>query len=216
MKKYEYLLFDLDGTIIDSAEGIYKSFEYALNHYGIKVDDLNELKPVIGPPLKDCFMSMYGFSKDKAIEAVAKYRERYSVTGMLECSVYDGVEELLSNLYNAGYKMVLATSKPEVYAKKILKNKNLDKYFYYIAGAEIGGTITDKEDVLRYILDTLNITDVSGCLMIGDRKYDLIGAKEFGIDALGVLYGFGSLDELSCYPSVAIVETPHQIGEFLI
>ncbi len=215
MKKYEYLLFDLDGTIVDSSEGIYKSFEYALNHYGITVDDLNDLRVVIGPPLKDCFMGMYGFSEDKAIDAVAKYRERYSVTGLFECSLYDGIEDVLSKLYGAGYKLVLATSKPEIYAKKILENKNIDKYFYHIAGAEIGGKISNKEDVLKYIIDTLKISDVSNCLMIGDTKYDLKGAKEFGIDALGVLYGFGTFDELKCYPSIALVNTVGEIGALL-
>lgn len=215
MKKYEYLLFDLDGTIVDSSEGIYKSFEYALNHYGITVEDLNDLREVIGPPLKDCFMRMYGFSEDKAIEAVAKYRERYSVTGLFECSLYDGIEDVLSKLYQAGYKLVLATSKPEVYAKKILRNKSIDKYFYHIAGAEIGGKICNKEDVLEYIIDTLKVTDVSRCLMIGDTKYDLRGAKKFGMDALGVLYGFGTTDELICYPSIALVNTVEEIGTLL-
>ena len=215
MKKYEYLLFDLDGTIVDASEGIYKSFEYALNHYGITVEDLNDLRVVIGPPLKDCFMGMYNFDEDKAIEAVAKYRERYSVTGLFECSIYDGIDVLLESLYNKGYKLVLATSKPEVYAKKILENKKLDKYFYYIAGAQIGGKICNKEDVLSYIIDTLEIDDVSKCLMIGDTKYDLAGAKEFNIDALGVLYGFGKHDELKCYPSIALANTVEEIGTYL-
>lgn len=215
MKQYKYLLFDLDGTVIDNSEGVYKSFEYALNHYGIMVNNLEELSPVIGPPLKTSFMELYGFSAEKATEAVAKYRERYSVTGILECRVYEGIKELFEALYNRGYKLVLATSKPEVYARRILSHFELDKYFYFIAGAEIGGKMSEKEDVLEHILKSIDQIDVSDCLMIGDRKYDLIGAAQFGMDAMGVLYGFGDAKELGAYPSVAIAETVEDIGKIL-
>ena len=215
MKQYKYLLFDLDGTVADNSEGVCKSFEYALNYYGIKVESLAELSPVIGPPLIDSFMDMYSFSEEKAVEAVAKYRERYADTGIFECLIYPGMDKLFESLTGRGYKIVLATSKPEVFARRILDHFNLSKYFHFIAGAEIGGKISKKEDVIRHILDSLNITDVSQCLMIGDRKFDLIGAEHFGMDAMGVLYGFGDLEELSSYPNVGIAETVEDIGRLL-
>ncbi len=215
MKKYQYLFFDLDGTIIDSSEGVCKSFAYALKYYGINVDDLAVLRPVIGPPLKDSFMNLYDFDEDKAIEAVAKYRERYTDVGILECRLYDGVRELLKELAHRGYKLVLATSKPEIFARRIMERYELDGYFHFIAGAQIGGTISNKEDVLGYILQSLNITDVSDCLMIGDTKYDLAGAEYFGIDALGVLYGFGTRDELNAYPNVGLAGSAGDIASIL-
>lgn len=215
MKKYQYLLFDLDGTIIDSSEGVCKSFAYALEHYGITVDDLGVLRPVIGPPLKDSFMNLYKFDEAKATEAVAKYRERYTDVGILECRVYDGVRELLKELAHRGYKLVLATSKPEVFARRIMERYELDGCFHFIAGAQIDGTISNKEDVLGYILKSLNITDVSDCLMIGDTKYDLAGAQYFGIDALGVLYGFGTRDELNAYPKVGLADSADAIATIL-
>ena len=216
MKKYEYLFFDLDGTLTDSCEGIYKSFEYALGFYGIEVKDLNTLKPVLGPPLKDSFMDMYGFDEKTADEAVAKYRERFSVTGLYENRVYDGVYEMLSALKEKGYFIALATSKPEKFARVILKHFELEKYFDFIAGATIGGNISTKEDVINHIINSLDITDNSKILMIGDRKYDLIGAKEFDIDAMGVLYGYGSAQELSEYPSVMLAKTPEDVVKFLL
>ena len=216
MKKYEYLFFDLDGTLTDSCEGIYKSFEYALGFYGIEVKDLNTLKPVLGPPLKDSFMNMYGFDEKTADEAVAKYRERFSVTGLYENRVYDGVYEMLSSLKEKGYFIALATSKPEKFARVILKHFELEKYFDFIAGATIGGNISTKEDVINHIINSLDITDNSKILMIGDRKYDLIGAKEFDIDAMGVLYGYGSVQELSEYPSVMLAKTPEDVVKFLV
>ena len=216
MKKYEYLFFDLDGTLTDSCEGIYKSFEYALGFYGIEVKDLNTLKPVLGPPLKDSFMDMYGFDEKTADEAVAKYRERFSVTGLYENRVYDGVYEMLSALKEKGYFIALATSKPEKFARVILKHFELEKYFDFIAGATIGGNISTKEDVINHIINSLDITDNSKILMIGDRKYDLIGAKEFDIDAMGVLYGYGSAQELSEYPSVMLAKTPEDVVKFLV
>ena len=215
MKKYEYLLFDLDGTVADNSEGVCKSFEYALNYYGIKVGSLEELSPVIGPPLKDSFMDFYSFSEEKAIEAVAKYRERYKDVGIFECLIYPGIDTLLGELKSRGYKIVLATSKPETFARRILDHFDLSKHFYFIAGAEIGGKISNKEDVLEHIIKSLNITDVKECLMIGDRKFDLIGADCFGMDAMGVLYGFGDMEELSAYPNVGIAETVEDIGRLL-
>jgi len=216
MTKYQYLFFDLDGTIIDSSIGVCTCFAYALKAYGIEVSDLSELRPVLGPPLKYAFENFYGFSEEDSEAAVAKYRERYADVGIYECTVYEGIEKLFNKLNSAGYKLVLATSKPVIYAQKILEHFNLDSYFYNISGADFSRGISDKDEVLGDIISKLKLQDMSKVLMIGDRKYDLIGAEKFGIDALGVLYGFGDLEELSSYPNVGIAATVEDIGEFLI
>lgn len=216
MKKYTYLFFDLDGTIIDSSEGITKCFSYALSHYGVEVDDLSELYKVVGPPLKEAFMEYYGFSEAKSIEAVAKYRERYSDIGIFECRVYDGIDNLLNKLKQSGYKIVLATSKPKKYAQRILDKFGLSCYFDFVGGADIERDISTKEQVLDYTVSSLNIEELSSVLMIGDRKYDLEGARYLGIDALGVLYGFGSIEELMGYPNIGIAKSVDEIGKFLL
>lgn len=213
--KYKYLFFDLDGTIIDSSDGITRSFSYALKHYGIDVADRNELFKVVGPPLKYAFQEFYGFDEKTAIEAVAKYRERYKDIGIFECRVYDGMYNLLGKLRDCGYKIVLATSKPKVFAERILQKFGLDIYFDFVGGADIERDISTKEQVLEYTVESLGIEDMSEVLMIGDREYDLIGAQYMGMDALGVLYGFGSYEELMSYPNVGIVEDADGIYGFL-
>ena len=214
MKKYEYLLFDLDGTVADNSEGVCKSFEYALNYYGIKVGSLEELSPVIGPPLKDSFMDFYSFSEEKAIEAVAKYRERYKDVGIFECLIYPGIDTLLGELKSRGYKIVLATSKPETFARRILDHFDLSKHFYFIAGAEIGGKISNKEDVLEHIIKSLNITDVKECLMIGDRFYDIDGAKATSLESAGALFGLGEVEELTNAGATYLLNSPADLLEF--
>lgn len=216
MKKYKYLLFDLDGTLTDSCEGIYKSFEYALNAYGIEVKDLNSLRPILGPPLKDSFMDMFGFDAKTADEAVAKYRERFSSIGIYENRVYDGVGDMLAALKKEGYFISLATSKPEKFARVILKHFELEKYFNFITGATIDGRISTKEDVINHIIESVGIDNTAEALMIGDRSFDLLGAEAFGIDAVGVLYGYGSREELEKYPSVLLAKTPDDVVKFLV
>lgn len=215
MKKYKYLFFDLDGTITDSCEGIYKSFMYALEFFGISVENPEDLRPVIGPPLKNSFMDLFGFDEEKAEAAVEKYRERFSVKGLYENRVYDGVESLLKSLKSKGYFICLATSKPEKFAARCLEYFKIDSYFDFITGATLDGRINSKEDVLAHIINTVKIDNMSEILMIGDRKYDLLGAAHFGIDALGVLYGYGSKEELEICPNVGIVKTPQDIEKFL-
>ncbi len=215
MKKYEYLFFDLDGTITDSFLSVANSFKYALESYGIKVDDINSLRPVLGPPLRTSFESMFGFSPDEALKAVDKYRERYVNHYIEENRVYEGVPSVLEKLCNAGYKLVLATSKPERFATEIMRHFELDKYFYFITGATMDKSRDTKEKVLQYILEKLNLSDTSDILMVGDRKYDLDGAAQFGIDALGVLYGYGSKEELKAHPHVCIVRTPEELYDFI-
>lgn len=215
MKKYEYLLFDLDGTITDSFESVANCFCYALKHFGIEVKNISELRPALGPPLKDSFINLYGLSEEDAKTAVEKYRERYKIYNTLENKLYDGIDDILNKLQKEGYKLILATSKPEEYAVKILKYFNLDKYFYDICGASFDKSRSEKEDVLNYLLAKNKINDLKNAVMIGDRKYDLEAAEALGLDAIGVLYGYGDIEELSSYKNVFLAPTPEMLYNYL-
>ncbi|MBP1755782.1 MAG: hypothetical protein H6Q59_2180 [Firmicutes bacterium] len=192
----EYILFDLDGTLTNPKLGITKSVQYALESKGIVIENPDVLTKHIGPPLQTSFME-YGFNEDEAQELIVKYREYYSVTGIYENEVYDGMEELLHRLKQAGKSIYTATSKPEPYAKIILEHFRLDQYFDDICGATMDGSRSEKEDVIRYALRKNGITDLSKVVMIGDRKHDIEGAKRVGVSSIGVLFGYGSREELS-------------------
>lgn len=215
MANYKYLFFDLDGTLTDSAEGILNSIEYALGKFGIIVSDKNELNRFLGPPLVDAFMEFYGFTEEKAKQTVVYYRERFREIGIFENTVYDGIPKLLETLKSKGYKLVMATSKPEEYAKRIADHFDLTKYFTYIAGATFDGKIGTKKEVIEYAISTLNIQNKSDILMIGDRHHDVEGSKALGIECLGVLYGYGSRDELEKAGAAYIAETVSDIEKFL-
>lgn len=193
---YKYVLFDLDGTITDSGVGIINSIVYALKKYGIEVEDKSQLNKFVGPPLSDSFEKYYGFSKEKAIEAVDYYREYYRDKGLFENLIYDGFEDLVKALKGNNKELVVATSKPEIFAKQILEHFNLSKYFTYIAGSTLDGTRVKKGDVIRYALENCEIKDLSQVIMVGDREHDVIGAKQVGIKSIGVLYGYGDREEL--------------------
>ncbi|MNM68756.1 5'-nucleotidase [compost metagenome] len=193
---YKYILFDLDGTITDSGVGIINSIVYALKKYGIEVEDKSQLNKFVGPPLSDSFEKYYGFSKEKAIEAVDYYREYYRDKGLFENLIYDGFEDLVKALKGNNKELVVATSKPEIFAKQILEHFNLSKYFTYIAGSTLDGTRAKKGDVIRHALESCDIKDLSQVIMIGDREHDVIGAKQVGIKSIGVLYGYGDREEL--------------------
>jgi len=197
MKQYKYLLFDLDGTITDSETGITRCVAYALNYFGIQVNDLRELSPFIGPPLLDSFKDFYNFTDEQATIAVAKYRERYADKGILENELYPGIEELLADAQKNGKTVILATSKPEIFAKRILDHFGLSDYFSFVAGSGLDGSLHTKTDVINYILQSNQMINLESVVMIGDRKHDIIGAKNVGIDSIGVLYGFGNYKELS-------------------
>ena len=216
MKQYEAVFFDLDGTLTDPGIGITNSVAYALNKYGIKVEDRTQLYKFIGPPLIDSFMKYYGFSEDQARQAVAYYREYYTEKGMLENRVYDGIETLLKRLTDSGKRLCVATSKPEPFAKIILEHFGLAHYFEYIAGATIDETRTKKDEVIAYALEQCNLVDGSSVVMIGDREYDVLGAKQHGMDSIGVLFGYGSSEELTAAGATYIAETVEEIGSFIL
>jgi len=206
MKHYKYLLWDLDGTIVNTFEGITKSFAYALSSFGVNVSDLNDLKCVIGPPLFDAFVDFFGFSEEDAHAGVAKYRERYNKTYVEESSLYEGIKETIQNLSALGYKHILATAKPQHFADGLLSHYGLTDEFHLSVGATLDKTRDNKIKVLEHILATLGETDMSKLVMIGDREYDLLGAAHFGIDGVGVLYGFGSHEELSSSPHIYLAK----------
>lgn len=210
---YKYAFFDLDGTITNPGVGITSAVAYALEHYGIHTEDKTTLYPFIGPPLVDSFMKYFDFPKEKAREAVYVYREYYSVKGLFENDIYEGVPEMLKTLKENGIFICLATSKPEEFAVKIIKHYDLDKYFDLICGATMDETRTKKAEVIRYAIDRIessvdsNISN-EDIVMIGDREHDILGAKEVGLDSIGVLYGYGSQDELESAGATRIISTP--------
>ena len=211
MKRYETILFDLDGTLTDPGVGITKSVEYALNRYGISVKDRRELYPFIGPPLVDSFMKYYGFSKEQAVEAVGVYREYFRKKGLFENEVYQGVPEMLKALKDAGKILLVASSKPEEFVITILKHFDLFSYFDFVGGAAMDETRTKKEDVLRYVLQKANVTDPSTAIMVGDREFDVNGAHAFGMDAIAVTYGYGTMEELTAAKPEYMANSPKEL-----
>ncbi len=212
---YSYLLFDLDGTLTDPGEGITNSVAYALEKWGIEVSDKSQLYPFIGPPLSASFKKYYGFSEEDALKSVEYYREYFRDRGIFENNVYDGVADLLSSLRERSKKIILATSKPEEFARIILDHFDLTKYFDLIAGASMDESRNKKADVIRYALDMAKVSDRTLALMIGDREQDITGAKKNGIDSLGVLYGYGDGEELDGAGATYIAETVEDILNFV-
>ena len=208
---YQYLLFDLDGTLTDPGLGITNSVMVALRKFDINVTDRTQLYPFIGPPLRDSFRVYYGFSDEQCERAVRYYREYFKKSGMFENEVYDGIYELLTRLKASGRSLVVATSKPEVFALEILRHFDLYRYFDLVAGATLNDVRNQKADIIKYALETLNITDKTSAIMIGDRKHDIIGAQENGLDTIGVLYGYGTCDELKNAGATYIANTTADI-----
>ena len=211
-QNYQYFFMDLDGTITDPKEGITKSVAYALNYYGIQVENLDTLEKFIGPPLSTSFQEFYGFDKEKSLEAVEKYREYFKDTGIFENKLYPGMEHLLKTITEQGGKIVLATSKPEVFAKRILDYFHISEYFIFAAGSSLDTSRNKKGDVIRYALESLDISP-DEAVMIGDRKHDVIGAKENNMACVGVLFGYGDREELESVGADVIVETVEELEE---
>lgn len=210
----QYVLFDLDGTLTDSQDGILNSIEYALHHFGIVVDR-TALRPWLGPPLVDSLMKYHGFGREQALEGVKKFREYFDVKGIFENRVYDGIEALLARLQAEGYILMTATSKPEVAARRIADHFNLTRYFTFIGGASLDDSRVRKADVIRYVLETNQIDDLASVMMVGDRENDILGAKQNGLESIGVLYGYGDRDELEAAGADHIAETVEDIIRFL-
>ncbi|MBQ5314014.1 MAG: HAD hydrolase-like protein [Oscillospiraceae bacterium] len=210
--KYKVILFDLDGTLTDPQQGICRSINYALEHFGAQPKPLCQLTKYIGPPLRDSFAELLG--EENAEAAVAKYRERFSVTGLYENEIYPNVKETLELLQQKGYILCTASSKPQIFVEKILKHFEIDKYFSIIGGASLDGKIGEKEDVINLVIKQLS-ADRKEIVMVGDTRFDLIGAQKMQLDAIGVTYGFGSEQELSRYPHIALISDISHIVNIL-
>lgn len=195
--------------------GITTSVAYALDKYGIIVEDKRDLTCFIGPPLHESFQVYYGFSVEESFKAVEKFREYFSVKGLFENQVFPGVPEMLETLKNDGKKLVIATSKPEVFAKRIIDHFSLTGFFDAVCGANLDGSRTKKDEVIRYAMETAGINDLSKTVMIGDRRHDIEGAHKVGIEAIGVTYGFGSREELLTCSADYIADDTGDILRFL-
>lgn len=189
------ILFDLDGTLTDSREGILNSIQYALSEFGINEEKEN-LGMFLGPPAHIAFQEFYGFSEEKAFEITNVFRKRYAEKGIYENRLYDGITELLQNLYSDGRKLCIATSKPQIYTEKILAHFDIRKYFDIVVGSDLEGNLCKKSDIIAKTIE-LGDYDRNDCVMVGDRKYDIVGAKENGIKSIAVLYGYGNTEEFT-------------------
>lgn len=215
---YQYILFDLDGTITESGPGIMNSVAHALKKLGAKEQPESILRKFVGPPLAQSFMKFCGIPKEQTDYAISLYREYYKRQGMFENRIYPGVEEMLDLLKKNGKKLAIATSKPEVFSVQILEHFHMADYFELICGATLDEKRVKKEEVIQYTLESLKIQpgDKKKVLMVGDREHDILGAKRNGLDSLGVLYGYGSRPELAGAGADYIVETAMEIPKLLL
>ena len=194
---YDYLFFDLDGTLTDSAPGIMNSVKHALDHFGTEVREDAPLRLFVGPPLVESFAKYYGYSPEQAQEAIGVFREYFEPKGIFENSVYPGIPEALQYLKDHGKHLIVATAKPEEFAKRILDRFELTPYFEFVGGATMEESRAHKHEVIAYVLEELELTEEKHrVLMVGDRENDVTGARMNGLDCAGVLYGYGSVEEL--------------------
>lgn len=211
---YKTVLFDLDGTLTDSGRGIKNTVIYALEKFGIDATGDN-LDPFIGPPLFDSFKNFYGLSDADAHKAVAYYREEFPKKGIFENEIYSGVIELLSSLRESGRTLVVATSKPEKFTLMILEHFGLLKYFDAVVGATFDGTLSKKEDIIRVAIERVGAKK-DETVMVGDTKFDVIGAHENGIPCIAVLYGFGSEEELREHSADFFAPDTKTVGDIVL
>ena len=212
MTGYEVVLFDLDGTLTDSKVGITKSVQYALSKFDIQEDNLDNLEPFIGPPLSESFQTYYGFEPSQAQDAVDFYREYFSTSGMYENVVYPGIPDLLVDLKSKRKELIVATSKPTVFANQILNAFNLDQYFTAVVGSHLDGTRTSKTEIIAHALSALGSPSKNSAVMVGDREHDIIGAQGNAIDSIAVTYGYGSLSELQRANPTHLAHAVEDIG----
>ena len=209
------ILFDLDGTLIDSSEGITKSTQYALAHYGIIENDLSKFYKFIGPPLVASFKKYYDFPEEQAVEAVAVYRERYNKIGLFECSLYPGVRECIEKLKAQGYLIGMASSKPEVSCRRILEHFGILELFDDVVGATFDGRIDTKEEVLNEVMRRWSDVPKDEMCLIGDTMFDVEGANQVGIRTVAVNFGFGNVQEMIEAGAVAVCDDMEELPEIV-
>ena len=219
---FQYILFDLDGTLTDPKIGITSCVQYALKAFGIDEPDLDKLEVFIGPPLKDSFMEFYGFDTEKADKAVEKYRERFNEKGIYENEIYPHIETMLETLYNSGKKLAIASSKPTPLVERILDYFHIKQYFDYIVGSNFDGTRGKKEEVVEEALRLMLPAELtlaerkSRVAMVGDRRFDIEGAKAHGLTSVGVSFGYAQEGELEKAGADFIVDTVEELTERLV
>lgn len=215
MEKYKYIFFDLDGTITQSEFGIIRSARVALEKIGIdsSFESDDDMKKFIGPPLYNSFHDFYGMSEEDSEKAVKYYREYYEVSGLFDAPLYDGIRELVDKLFADGKKLFVVTSKPADIAKRIIEHFGLDSKFVCVIGPDRSERSPSKKELIERAISENSIVDKSKVVMIGDRKYDIEGANDAGVDSIGVLYGYGSYEELKTAGATYIVKIPKEIYE---
>lgn len=211
----KYILFDLDGTLVDTSEGILESIRLAVEELGIDYINAEDMKRFIGPPLKTAFIEFCGMSSEQAAEASKVFRKYYNEKGKFVCTLYPQMRETLSKLKKSGYILAVATSKPTVFAVDILRFLNIEHYFDEIVGSNLDNTRSKKHEVIQYILDKYDIQNMDQVVMVGDKAQDLIGAETCGIHGIGVTYGFGSYEELAGTRHDVLLPTPQSVFDYL-
>lgn len=210
-----YILFDLDGTLTESAPGIINSLKYALDKLGVYDYDESVLKQFVGPPLAVSFKRFFGFTDEQALNAIDVYREYFRDKGLFENAVYEGVPDMLARLKNSGRRLAVATSKPEVFAKRIIEHFNLDVYFCEVCGIPLDDEKMTKSQVIAEAIKRLGVGDIGNAVMVGDRDYDVEGANKNGIRCIGVTYGYGSEEELQKAGAIRIAHSPLEVAEIV-
>lgn len=213
-----YVLFDVDGTLTDNKVGITTCVQLALSHFGIHEENLDALEPFIGPPLKQSFMKFYGLSDSEAEKAIEVYRSRFSTIGLFENEMYPGVDQMLCSLRNAGYQICVASSKPTVFVEQILEHFDIKKYFHHVVGSFLDGRRVEKDEIVEEALRLLGVTEETKkeAVMIGDRKFDVEGAKRHGVDSIAVAYGYGTPEELAAAKPDYLVSSVRELEDLLL
>jgi phosphoglycolate phosphatase len=207
-------MFDLDGTVIDPKVGITKSVQYALEKFGI-TEDRDNLTKFIGPPMQDSFQQYCGFAEEKALQAVAYYREYFGTHGKYENEVYEGMVDLLARLQKSGKRSIIATSKATHFSEEIIEYLGLKSYFEMVIGATLDGSRRAKADIIALVLEQLGDVDRDSIIMIGDREHDIIGAQAHRLDSIEVLYGYGSQEEIEGVGPTHVAESVQALGTIL-
>ena len=214
-KQYKYIFWDMDGTIINSYPGVIESALYALNHFGITEKDPEVLRRFIGPPLRVTFGEVYHMDEMQIEQAVAKYRENYDGRAMFKCEVYPGVAQAMEKFKSAGFQQIIASSKPETMCRLILDRFGLIEKMDDVVGASLDGRIDSKQQVLEEAFRRLGNPDKREVVLIGDTRYDVIGANSVGIDCIGITYGFGTREELIEHGVCKVFDTIEEVAAML-
>lgn len=213
---YKYILFDFDGTLSDSAPGVLLSFERALTELGREIPGREVLIRFVGPPLTETFTGYFGFSDEELPEVLRIFRREYAAVGLDNQKMFPGVPEMLERIKGSGRKMAVATSKRESFARQICREYGIADYFEIIAGSSEDDVRNRKDDIIVYALSEMGVTDRAEVLMVGDRLYDVEGAKNCGIDCMGILYGYGDREELEKAGAKYIAETTKQAADMIL